>query len=237
MVVTEIPASTWCLSEVEIFRDLSRAEMDAMATQAPMRTVEAGSVVYSPLQPIEVLFILKRGRVRLYRLASDGRVLTTAILERGTVFGQMDLLGQRMGSTWAEALEPSVLCLMSREDVASMLLGDPRIALRIAQALGRRLAEMEHRLSETVFKSAPARVAATLLRLAREPAGLSRSVGRRSPEVRLTHEQLAAIVGMTRETTTKVLGELRGDGLVTLRRGRITLLDTAGLERTADEPC
>ncbi|MDN5933296.1 MAG: Crp/Fnr family transcriptional regulator, partial [Pseudonocardia sp.] len=117
-----------CLDEVALFRDLSRREMAAMAAGAPRRTVAAGQVVYDPSRPTSVLFIVKSGRFRLFRFVPDGRTVTTALPGPGAVFGQMDLLGMQMGGTWAVALEPGDLCLMSRGDVRSMLLGDPRIA-------------------------------------------------------------------------------------------------------------
>jgi CRP-like cAMP-binding protein len=212
--------------EVDIFRDLSPAEMDAIAEAAPMRTCAAGEVLYSPHRPGETLFILKRGRVRTFRVAADGRALTTALIEPGTIFGEMGLLGQRMHDNFAEALEDSVVCVMGREDVQRFLLSDPRIATRIAEILGGRLAEMERRLSDTVFKTAPQRIAGTLATLARQRKG---GVGSRAPQVRLTHEQIAALVGTSRETTTKVLGDLAERGLVRLSRGRITVLDREGL--------
>lgn len=94
----------YCLAEVDLFRDLSRREMAALGARAPLRTVAAGQVVYTPLQPVSVLFIIKRGRIRLHHITPDGRSVTTAVLGPGTVFGEMDLLGLRMRGTWAEAL-------------------------------------------------------------------------------------------------------------------------------------
>ncbi|WP_344390687.1 cyclic nucleotide-binding domain-containing protein [Streptomyces vastus] len=64
---------TWCLAEVDIFCDLSEQEMEAIAQAAPMKTYHAGEILYSPTQPSEVLFILKRGRVRVFRVSADGR--------------------------------------------------------------------------------------------------------------------------------------------------------------------
>src|SRR5919201_1573371 len=153
----------WCLAEVDIFQDLSPSEMDALAARAPLQTVAAGTVFYSPHSQTEVLFILKQGLVRLFRLSPGGKALTTAVVTPGTIFGEMAIIGQRMHDQFAEALEDCVICLMSKEDVRQLLLNDPRIAARIAETLGNRLAEMEQRLSDVVFKSMPQRVASTLL--------------------------------------------------------------------------
>jgi CRP-like cAMP-binding protein len=226
-------APVFCLSEVEIFQDLTAREMADLAARAPMRTVAAGTLLWSPQEPRNVLFIVKAGSVRIYRLSPEGRRLTLAVLGPGALFGEMELVGQRMGDGFAQALEPSVLCLMSEQDVRTMLLADPRIAARIIAGLGRRLAEVEQRLADTVLKPAPQRLAAVLCQLvaAAPDTGL---LTYRAPEIRLTHEQIAELVGTTRETTTKLLGELRTAGLVRLRRGGIVVLDRERLRSAAE---
>jgi len=221
------------LKDVDIFQDLSPEEIDALGKRAPMQTVEGGTIFYSPEERSEVLFILKAGRVRIYRLSADGKALTTAIIESGTIFGEMAILGQGMHDSYAEALTPCVLCLMSREDVKRLLLGDPRIALRVTETMGRRLLEAERRLSDFAFKSLPERIATVLVTLAeREPQRFSMWPGRVSrAEVRFTHEQLAEMVGTHRETATKVLNDWREQGLIELKRGKVVLVDLEALRR------
>lgn len=219
------------LRDIDIFQDLSPDEVDALGKRAPMQNVEAGAIFYSPEDASEVLFILKAGRVRIYRLSADGKALTTAIIEAGTIFGEMAILGQGMHDSYAEALMPCVLCLMSRDDVKRLLLGDQRIALRITETMGRRLLEAERRLSDFAFKSLPERIATMLVTLAeREPSRFSMwpvRAGRR--EIRFTHEQLAEMVGTHRETATKVLNDWREQGLIELKRGKVVLLDLEAL--------
>jgi CRP-like cAMP-binding protein len=209
----------WRLSELDLFADLTQDEMDRIGAAAPMRQVGRGELLYGPHRPAEVLFILKAGRVRLYRTAADGRSLTTSIVVPGELFGAMPTLAQRMQQTFAEVLDPGVVCVMTRQDVERLLLTDMRIVTRITEALGARIGELERRLSDTVLLPVPARICSTLATLAGSPP----------VSVRLTHEQLADLVGTTRETVTKVLGELRERHLVRLRRGRIDVLDPVRL--------
>lgn len=220
----------WCMSEVDIFCDLDASEMGAMAAAAPMRAWSRSELVYSPHQPVETLFILKQGRIRIFRISPDGRALTTAIVEPGTIFGEMVIVGQQMHDSFAEALDDVVVCVMTQADVRRLLLADPRIASRISETLGRRLGELEQRLSDAVFKSAPERIAGALLALASGNAG--RALGK-GVQVRLTHEQLAALAATSRETTTKILGEFATNGLIALGRGRITVIDANGLSQRA----
>jgi CRP-like cAMP-binding protein len=217
-------ARAWRLSEMDLFADLSDAEMQAIADAAPMREVARGALLYAPHRPVEVLFIVKAGRVRVYRTAIDGRSLTTAIVTPGQLFGQMPILGQRMDDSYAEMLDPGVLCLMSRADVGRLMFGDTRIVARVTALLGARIAELEARLTDTVLKTVPARICSTLATLAGSPPA----------PVRLTHDQIADLVGTTRETTTKVLGDLRDRHHIRLRRGRIDVLDPVAVLELAD---
>jgi CRP/FNR family transcriptional regulator, cyclic AMP receptor protein len=220
------------LEEVDIFADLSESEMMAIAKAAPMRTYAPGQMLFTPQQPIEALFILKRGRVRIFRVSPDGRALTTAIVTPGTIFGEMVLLGQQMYDNWAEALDEAVVCVMSRDDVRRFLLSDARITARITAILGARLKSMEQRLTEAVFKTVPQRVAATLLTLSAQPPKRPGLLPLGAKPISITHEQLAALVGTSRETAIKALDELADRGVIRLGRGRITVLDSA---RLADE--
>lgn len=222
------------LRDVDIFCDLDHAEVEALGMRAPMQRVAAGTVFFSPEQAAEVLFILKEGRVRLYHLSADGKALTTAVLEPGTIFGEMALLGQRLHQSYAEALSPCLLCLMSRDDVKSMLLSDPRVATRIAEMLGQRLILVEQRLSDFAFKNVPERLAGLLLQLARPPRLRLFRIANSPAEVRFTHEALAEMIGTYRETVTKILNEFRAQGLIEIRRGCVLLMDEAGL-RTLNE--
>jgi CRP-like cAMP-binding protein len=214
------------LSKIDILAGLPEAELDRIVAAAPARTYPAGELLYSPHHPVEAVFLLKRGRVRVFRVSADGRALTTAIVEPGTMFGEMALLGQQMHDNYAEALDEAFTCVMSSADVHRLLLSDPRIAARIVEILGRRLVAMERRLSEAVFLSVPQRVAATLCALISDQA--TAPPGTPVP-IPLTHAQIAALAGTSRETTTKALGELAGHGALRLSRGRVTVVDPSRL--------
>lgn len=214
----------WGLHGVDIFRDLPGTEVAMIASAVLVRPFSAGELLHTPHSPVEVLYILTRGRVRLFRVSADGRALTIGIVSPGTIFGELALLGQGRYDSFAQALDEVVVCVLDKADVRRLLLADARIAARITEILGQRLLAMERRLSDAVFKNVPQRVASTLDALVHE---------RRGPVVMLTHEQLAALVGTSRENATKALGELAERGLIRLGRGRILVLDTAALSAEA----
>ena len=212
-----------------LFQDLSAQEQASLEQRMPHITVEAGALIYSPEEHGEVLFLLKRGRVRLYRLSPDGKALTTAIIEPGSVFGEMALLGQGMQDAFAEALEDSVLYTLSRRDVQEVLLADPRVSRRLLELVSRRLTNTERKLEEFAFKNVPQRLASLLLQLANVTPGQHQ--GPVLLPVRYTHQQLAEMIGTYRETVTKVLNDFRQQGWIGIDRGRIQLLDMETLEK------
>lgn len=219
-----------CLSEVDLFADLSPAEIQTMDLMAPARTYLRGELVFSQSQPVTSLFILKSGRVRVFRVTEDGKALTMGILEPGAVFGEMILVGQRMYDNYAEAIEDSAICRLDVHDVEQFLLSDPRIAIRISRLLGERVARLEERLTDLAHRPLSARVARTLITLGDNGSNTRFGSGR---AIRVTHEQIASLVGATREATSKTMSDLAAQCLIKQARGRVIILDPAGLGVTA----
>jgi len=214
------------LQMVDVFQDLTEDEMEEIDRATTITSCRKGKILYMPEDTSEVLFLLKQGRVQLYRISPDGKKLIIATIGPGTVFGEMALIGQGMHNTFAEAIENCVLCVMSREDVERLLITKPKVALRIFEVLGRRLKEAEARLEEIAFKGIPARLASLLLALSADQ-GSETITG-------LTHQDLAEQVGTYRETTTQTLNHFKAEGLIEIGRKRITILDRAGLEQIAE---
>ncbi len=214
------------LSELTVFQDLTAREMEDLNRITTMSTVQKGRVFYRPEEPGEVLFILKEGRVQLYRISPEGKKLVITTLGDHTLFGEMALLGTKMHNTFAEAVEDCLICVMSRTDLERLILSRPQVALRILEITGKRLREAEERLESMAFKGIPARLASLLLRLSSE---------QESDEVTgMTHQDLAESVGTYRETATQVLNDLKSQGLIEIGRKRIQLLDKEALFELAE---
>ena len=131
-----------------------------------MSTVRKSKVFYRPEEMGEVLFILKKGIVQLYRISPEGKKLVITTLTKGSLFGEMSLLGQQMHNTFAEATTDCTICVMSRNDLERLILQRPQVALRILDITGQRLRDAESRLEDLAFKGIPARLCSLLLRLA-----------------------------------------------------------------------
>lgn len=213
------------LSEVEIFQDLTPEDMHWVDRVTTMTTCEKGRVFYAPDETGEVLFLLKKGRVQLYRISPEGKKLVIATLGPGSIFGEMSMVGQGMYNTFAEAIDECTLCVMSRADVERVLVNKPQVGLRIVETLGHRLREAEARLEDIAFKNIPARLASLLLRLQKEHGNTIEGY---------THQDLAEMIGTYRETTTQTLNDFKRDGLLEIGRKRLELYDLDGLRAVAE---
>jgi CRP-like cAMP-binding protein len=214
------------LSTIQIFRDLSPAELAEMDRQITMSTCASGKIFYMPEDSSEVLFLLKKGQVQIYRLAPNGKKLVVSTLGPGAIFGEMSLVGQGMHNTFAEAVEECVLCVMSRADVERLVREKPDVAFRFLETMGGRLTELETHLEDIAFKSIPARLAGLLLRLAAEQG---------SDELRgYTHQDLSEMLGTYRETVTQTLNEFKAQGLIDIGRKHIVLRDDGRLQALAE---
>lgn len=214
------------LLEAEIFRDLTSQDLAEMDRTLTMATTPAGRIFYSPEETGEVLFILKKGRVQIYRISAQGKKLVLDTLGPGSIFGEISLIGQGMHDSFAEAVEDCVICVISRDELERLLLRKPQIALRFLEVFGQRLAEAETRLEDLAFKSVPARLASLLLRLGKEQGATI---------IGFTHQDLAEMVGTYRETTTATLNQFRARGLLSIGRKKVEILNWDGLRSIAEE--
>ena len=210
------------LSAMDLLRDLSPEELAEIERATVMWSCKAGRIFYKPGETGEVLFILKKGAVEIYRKSARGRKLTIDILQPYTFFGEMACVGQGMYHRFARTIEDSLVCTMKRADVERLLLTKPPVALRLIEAIGERSVQVEERLEEFAFKETKSRVAAFLLRTAEndEIAGLR-------------HQDIADRLGIFRETVTDALAELKTAGIINIKRRRITILNRKRLRDRA----
>jgi CRP/FNR family transcriptional regulator len=159
-------------------------------------------------------------------MTSTGKRLELATIQAGTFFGEVPLLGEALHHASAEAVEDVVVGIFSRPHLEQVIRDWPTVGLRLISELSRRINLDASRLEELAYQSAPARLAAALLRLQQ---------GDDAHVITMTHQELGEVTGLLRETVTKMLNEFRVAGLVELHRGRIHLRDVAGLQRLLKE--
>src|SRR5215204_1621872 len=221
------------LSRVEILEPLSDEDLRGLLRRSGETNLEAGENFFTPEDTSERLFILKKGRVRIFREAG-GRELTLAEIEPGTVFGEMALTAQRLRGSYAQAMEPSVLISMSRTDLEHIIEENPRVGTRLVHLLSERLRSYEERMEDLTLKDIPARLANLILLLC-EGEGVMTRTDIKIPH-HYTHERLGTMIGANREAVTRAFTKLQDEGAVELRRRLIHVSDIEALRRVAGRP-
>ena len=216
------------LSLVDIFEPLTMQEIERLDGQLPDRHVQRGEVFFGPEDRSEKLFLLQKGKARVYRTTPDGREFTLTIVEAGSVFGEMALTGQRLEGAYAQAMEPSVVSTMARTDLERLVLTKPEVGLRIMWVLSERLRRQEKRLEDVSMKDVRARLASIVVLLV-ESEGVRAGTGYKIP-VHYTHERLGTMIGTNRVAVTRAFRRLQDEGVVELRRRLIHVEDIGTLE-------
>jgi CRP-like cAMP-binding protein len=222
------------LSGVDIFESLQKLEIRELLKDLLWKNAEsnlrAGEVFYTPRQPDGKLFILTKGRVRIYKMEAS-REFTLEVVDAGTVFGEVAFTPHALRESYAEATEPSVVFAMERAEVERLILEKPQVGLRIISLLSERLHYYETRMEDVTLKEVPARLASIILFLI-ESEGVQTPGEIRIP-TRYSHEHLGTMIGANREAVTRAFGRLQDEGALQIRRRLIYVDDVEALERAA----
>lgn len=213
--------------EVDIFKNIEPAELDILFSGMELQFFPAGTILFMPEDSSERLYILREGKVDIYLLTSSGKRLVTRRILPGTVFGMMGLLGQTIQGNFAETVEDSTVCMVTRKDVLNLLKRRPDVTLHILETVGNRLRILEERLMETAYSPVSVRLAHFLLVNADHTSGLLTDV---------THEEIGDIIGAVRQTVTETLSHMRNQGLIVTRPKQIQVIDRHGLEEIVQGP-
>jgi CRP/FNR family transcriptional regulator, cyclic AMP receptor protein len=181
----------------------------------------ASTILFTPEESGEKLYILSQGRVDLFRITSSGKRLVTRRIIPGGVFGDMGLLGQTMQGNYAVAVENSLIGIVTREDILAVLRLRPEVSLRLLEVVGNRLRQIEERLVEATYSPVRVRIAHFLLSNADLISGVITS---------LTHEEIGDIVGAARQTVTETLNILQNQGVIMVEPKKIRIIDRRRLE-------
>ncbi|RTI55824.1 Crp/Fnr family transcriptional regulator [Thermus scotoductus] len=207
-----------------LFQDMGPDETRLARSYFHPLTYPKGKAIFHQGDLGQALYLVEEGRVRLYRTHLGGQEKILGFLGPGEVFGEMSLLdgGERSASALAE--EETLLLALYREAYLGLIRRLPLFAHNLARILAHRLRELNLELDLLAFEEARSRVAYALLKLLRQGYG---------PYLQLRHQALAALAGVSRETTTRVLHELKDQGVLRLFSGVVEVVDPGLLEEVA----
>jgi len=220
------PVSCWATA---FFSAVLKAdERDAILGRVRTRVFKAGETVFAIGSPGDNMMAVLSGTIRISVPAPDGKELLLAILQPGEVFGELAVLDGRERSADAIANSPCTLAVLDRRDMLSFLEQRPAVWLKLITVLCERLRHADQQLTEVALLQLPARLAKTMLRITKNEPRSTASPAQ--PTIQLSQQELANMVGGTRERVNKCLAAWRREGIVKMSGGTIIISNMPALQ-------
>lgn len=210
------------LARSEFFADAEPAVLTQLLQHASEVTLRRNDVLFNEGDSPDSLYVVLKGRIALVNVSSDGRESVLALMDRGDLFGEMGMLDDLPRSAGARALEPSTLLRLPYEPVLELLESTPDLLWGVVRLLAGRIRNMDEALADSVFLDVTGRTAKRLLEL---------SNGADEFTLPLTQEELAGMVGASRERVNKAISSFIRLGWIeqTDRRYKIVQRDRLSL--------
>ncbi|WP_262176022.1 Crp/Fnr family transcriptional regulator [Saccharococcus sp. Marseille-Q5394] len=212
-----------CISIVPIFNHLEPTEMNEIVKHTHSVSHPRGHTIYHAGDISDGLYIVHKGRVKIYRLSESGKEQLVRILEPGDFTGELSLFSETVHDAYAEAMQKVELCVMSRDDFQKFLLKYPAISLKVLGEFSTRLAKTEKQAARIAMETTDTRIAMYLADLAEE-------WNSDRIELPMTRKDLASHIGTTPETISRKLAEFEDAGWIRqLSQREIQILDVDAL--------
>ena len=217
------------LERVPAFSTLEVEDLRRIAQLAVPRSFQTGEAVFREGDSSDTCYVVREGRARAVRTHGDGRTITLARFGPGDIFGELAMFEDERRSATVEAIEPTSVVGVLGPDMRRLMGEHPEIATRLVIALGRRLREMNERLSRQSFQTVQSRVAVVLSELVEQEI----AAGKSDADVLVTATQadLAQLAGSSRESASRFLAVLERAGVISQGRGRLVVHNPRALEQ------
>jgi CRP/FNR family transcriptional regulator len=204
---------------VQLFDGLAPGDMAEITAAARALRKERGEFVYTPGDRAETIYVLKKGRVKLSVLSESGKEFAIDIFQPGDIFGEFALADESARSNMAQALDDALMWVFGKRDFVRLLETRPKLAMNYIRLVGGRRRRMEKKLSDITTKDVAARVCELLHEISTTSTAAPAATGELL--VPLTHQDVASLIGASRQTTTTVLNDLERRSIIELGRGWI----------------
>lgn len=216
------------LKKVPLFMNISNKQINDIYKNIIERKYPKGSYLFFENEEGNTLYIVVSGLIKIYKSDISGRIKTLAYLKEGDFFGEMAMLDEEKRSASACVLEDSLVLILNRSDFQREILNNPEIALRLMKALSERLRNADKQIEDLTFRNLPGRVASTLLDLSKK-YGIKAQEGTKI-NLKLTHQELADMIGTAREVVTSILSDFKKAGCIILDRKYIIIINDKELK-------
>jgi len=224
----------WYVRNCSLFERLTENQLSDMERHARIRSYPKGSAVYLPNDETDSAFLLADGRIRICSTTPDGKQAILAFVEPGEIFGELALVQPGEREERAEAAVNSTVVLLPGSQLRDLMEASPHLTLGVSKLIGLRRQRIERRLRSLLFRSNRDRLGSLLLELVEQYGRMTNEgllVG-----IKLSHQELANIIGVTRETVTVLLGEMQLEGLLKVGRQKIVIRDLPRLAAMIGAP-
>jgi CRP-like cAMP-binding protein len=224
----------WYLKNCSLFDRLTPQQVQQLESKSKARQFKRGTLIYLPTDQSESVLLLAAGRVKIYHVTGEGKQALLAIIDPGELFGELAIFEGGIREEFAEAMEKSTIVLIPGNEIQRLMEEHSEVSLGVTKLMGLGRKRIERRLKSLLFRSNRERVVHLLLELAEK-------YGRATPQgvvlgIKLSHQDLANIIGSTRETVTVVLGDLQAEGSLTIKRREILLTEVKRLAASIEVP-
>ena len=217
----------WYLKKIPLLAELGPEVLARLADRIELREVRRRDVVYLPGDPGDSLFIVNGGRVKISKVTRDGKALTLNYCGPSEIFGETCLIEGGPREEMAEAMENSMVTEIERSEVERMLKVHPQLGYHMTRILATRRRDLENKLETLVFRDVTSKLAELLLQLAEE-YGVEDSRGT-LVALKITHQELANLIGSTRETVSLTLSQFKKKNLICTEGRRVIIADAESL--------
>lgn len=213
----------WFLKNCDLLGKLTPEQLSGLDKHCQQKSFPAANPIYLPAEAADSIFVVAIGLVKICHLAIEGKVSTIGYVKPGEVFGELALFDVRERGEYVESVLPSTIIRIPKQRIQELMNCDLNVALCITKLVGLRRQRIERRLRNLLFTSNEHRLTHLLLDLA-EQFGESIDGGIKLG-LRLSHQEIANLIGTTRETVTILMGKMKTEGLVSGQRQTVVLCD------------
>jgi CRP-like cAMP-binding protein len=217
----------WYLKKIPLLQDLPAEAMSRLAESVVINEVRRRQVVYLPGDPGRSVYFVNGGRVKISKVTRDGKELTLSYRGPGELFGELAMVDGGPREEMAEAMENALLTELERGDFERLVQAHPLLGYRLSKLLTVRRREIENKIENLVFKDVNAKLAELLLRLGND-YGVDDARGT-LVALKITHQEMANLIGSTRETVSLTLSQFKRRGLIRTEGRKVIIADREGL--------
>jgi CRP-like cAMP-binding protein len=226
--VQDAKRTLWYLKKIPILAELGPEVLARLSERIQLREVRRREVVYLPGDPGNSMFIVNGGRIKISKVTRDGKALTLNYVGPSEVFGETCLIEGGPREEMAEAMENSMITELERTDVEKLLQSHAQLGFQMTRILAQRRRELENKLETLVFRDVTSKLAELLLSLAQE-YGVEDSRGT-MVALKITHQELANLIGSTRETVSLTLSQFKRKRLICTEGRKVIISDSEALK-------